>query len=137
MTTSETYDYLRQVRMVTFTIKRLEMQRESLLTCLLPKAIAYDDDRVQMSPEDKMTAVMVKVESLSRRIGALYERKADLVLEISEAIDKLGDGYDAIVLDSYYIGEMPMEKIADMIGYGIRRTYQFREAGVRKLGGII
>ena len=105
MTTSETYDYLRQVRMVTFTIKRLEMQRESLLTCLLPKAITYDGDRVQTSPEDKMTAVMVKVESLSRRIGALYERKADLVLEISEAIDKLGDGYDAIVLDSYYIGD--------------------------------
>lgn len=137
MTVSETYEYLRQPKMIGFTIRRLEMQREALLTCLLPKAITYDSDRVQTSPEDKMSEIMAKVDSLNRRIATLYDRRANLILEISEAIDKLGDGYDTTVLYAYYISDKTMDQVADMIGYGIRRTYQFREAGVRKLGGML
>ena len=112
-----TAEFLLQVRELERTIWRLTLRRDELQSCLLPGAVRYDLDRVQTSPEDRFGAVAAAVADLDRKLQDLRVRKADLVIEVSEAIDELTDDREKTILTAYYVGRLPMTEIADRIGY--------------------
>lgn len=132
-----TYDYLMQVRKTENAIKRKQLRREELKSCLLPGAIRYDLDKVQTSPKDKIPEIMAKVDELDRQIEELMQEKAMQVIEIGEAIERLEDDNEKTVLTAFYIGRAPMNDVAAAINYSPRRTYYFRKQGVIHLGEVL
>lgn len=136
MTITETYDFLWSPRNIDRRIRRLILLRDELQSCLLPSAIRYDGDRVQVTPEDKLAAIAAKVLDLDRQIQRLREEKADAVLAISEAVDRLGDEAEKTVLTAYYIGRVPIRDVAEMIHYSHRQTYRILQAAVRHIAEL-
>lgn len=137
MDLNETYDFLMQIRRKEIIIRRKETQRDELRACLLPGAVRYDRDKVQSTPTDKMSDVMARVDELDREIEQLRREKATLVIEISDAIEKLEDDNEKTVLTEFYIARAPMTQAADAINYSVRRAYDFRERGVIHLGEVL
>ena len=74
MTVSEAYAYLNSIRKIENEIVKLQLQHDELQSCLLPKAITYDGDRVQTSPEDKMSELAGKVVDMEKQIAQLRLR---------------------------------------------------------------
>ncbi|MBR3596501.1 MAG: DUF1492 domain-containing protein [Clostridia bacterium] len=137
MDLNETYDFLMQIRRKEIIIRRKETQRDELRACLLPGAVRYDRDKVQSTPTDKMSDVMARVDELDREIEQLRREKATLVIEISDAIEKLEDDNEKTVLTEFYIARAPMTQAADAINYSVRRAYDFRKRGVIHLGEVL
>lgn len=126
-----------QVRRTENAIKRKQLRREELKSCLLPGAIRYDLDKVQTSPKDKLTEIIAKVDELDRQIEELMQEKAMLIIKIGEAIEQLPDDNEKTVLTEFYIGRVSMEKVAALINYSPRRAYYFRKQGVIHLGEVL
>lgn len=137
MDLNETYDFLMQIRRKEIIIRRKETQRDELRACLLPGAVRYDRDKVQSTPTDKMSDVMARVDELDREIEQLRREKATLVIEISDAIEKLEDDNEKTVLTEFYIARASMTQAADAINYSVRRAYDFRKRGVIHLGEVL
>ena len=133
----DTQGYLMQIRRLESRIKRKELRCEELRTCLDAKAIRYDVDRVQTSPVDKVSRILSTVKDLEDEIKRLRIEKAELVIEISDTIELLDNDNEKTVLTEFYIGRVPMTKVAESIHYSVRRAYYFRKQGLLHLGEII
>lgn len=127
-------EYLERVRMIEKTIRKKKVKREALIDCVIPGGISYDGDRVQSSPSDRMSSVMSEVADLDKEIEILTDEKLRLIRDISLGIEKLKDEDEKLVLMSFYIGRMPMKKIADDNGYSIRTAYYLRRNGAKHFG---
>lgn len=133
MDLKETYDFLLQPKRISDEIWRKTLRRKELESCLLPKGISYDKDRVQSSPEDQTARVMAEVADLDHQIEELQQRRAFQILEVSELIDRLDDSREATILDAYYLGGKSMGEIAEHLHYSFQHTYRLRAAGVEKM----
>lgn len=127
------YEYLGRIRALERQITRLQLQRDELQSCLLPKAIRYDQDKVQSSPEDTMGETAAAVLDLDRKIEALKREKAQLIREISKTIEMLDDEMEKLVLTAYYICRMPIRKVSDRIHYSRSQTYRLYRSGIMHL----
>lgn len=137
MTLNETYEFLMQIRRKEIVIRRKESQRDELRSCLLPGGVRYDRDKIQTTPKDTMTDVMARVVALDNEIEALRHEKAQLIIQVSDAIEKLTDDNEKTVLTEFYIARASMTKVAEAINYSVRRAYDFRKAGVTHLGEVL
>lgn len=137
MELSETFDYLMQIRKKENAIRRMTLRCEELRSCLLPGAIRYDKDRVQTSPQDKVSEIIAKVDELERMIEDLRTEKAMLVIEIGDKVELLTDDNEKTVLAEFYIGRVPMAKVATDINYSIQHAYRLRKRGVQHLGEVL
>lgn len=103
MTTNELKDFLRTIRSEQQEIAHLRQMVAELEAELLPQAIRYDRDKVQVSPEEKFSKTCAKVvdyeEELGRSIAMLYGRK----LYAEQMIKKLDDAKEREVLRLYYL----------------------------------
>lgn len=114
-------------------IYRLGLRREELITKLLPKAITYDKDRVQTTPEDRVAVVMAEVDELDRKIEELKRQRFEAIQEIAGEIDLLEDSRERTILDAYYLSGEPMESIAEYAHYSLSHTYALRRRGVQNI----
>lgn len=130
MTTSEAYDFLNSVRRTEIAILKLQLQHDELQSCLLPKAITYDGDRVQTSPEDKMLEIASRVLDMEKEIRDLKRRKAALIVEVNDAIARLDNDTEQVILLGFYVGRLPAIKIADLVHYSVRGVYKAKHRAV-------
>lgn len=124
------YNYLGRIRALERLILRKTLQRDELQSCLLPRAIKYDIDKVQSSPGDALLEVAAAVIDLDKEIEKLVCEKAMLIRDISQAIDLLDDDMEKLVLTAYYICRNPIRKIADEVHYSRSQTYNYYRAGL-------
>lgn len=103
MTTNELKDFLRTIRSEQQEIAHLRQMVAELESELLPQAIRYDRDKVQVSPEEKFSKMCAKIvdyeEELGRSIAMLYGRK----VYAEQMIKKLDDAKEREVLRLYYL----------------------------------
>ena len=137
MDIQETYNYLLQIRRKGHTIRRKQLLCEELRSCLGPKAIRYDGDRVQSSPTDRVSEIVSKVADLEEQIERLQLEKAELVMEVNAAIEQLEDEKEAVILTAYYIRRLTMEQVAEEMDYSLQHTYRLRKRGVQHISEII
>jgi DNA-directed RNA polymerase specialized sigma subunit len=133
----ETYDRLLLPRRLADDIHRLDLRREELITKLLPKAITYDTDRVQTTPEDRVAVVMAEVDELDRKIEELKRQRFEAIQEIAREIDLLEDSRERAILDAYYLSGKSMESIAEHAHYSLSHTYALRRHGIQNIIKII
>lgn len=130
MTTREAYDFLNSVRRTEIAILKLQLQHDELQSCLLPKAITYDGDRVQTSPEDKMSELAGKVVDMEKQIAQLRLQKAKLIVDINAAIRLLDNDVEQVILLGFYVGRLPATKIAEIVHYSVPGIYKVKRRAV-------
>lgn len=130
MTEREAFVFLGQVRGYDNKIKRLERTIESLRYNLMPGAIRYDKDRVDSSPQDNMSELFGKIDAYERELEEEYHKKAAAVLLVDDALNKMDDTKERIVLKEYYIGKISIQDIADGLGITVRHCFRLRNNGV-------
>lgn len=133
MDLKETYEFLLSPRRLADEIWRKDIRRQELRACLLPAAITYDKDRVQVTPEDHMAETMAEVADLDAEIEILQKRRARQIRLISKALDQLEDGREKAILEAYYIGRKSMNEIAEHMSYSLQHTYRLKRDGVENM----
>lgn len=103
MTTNELKDFLRAIRSEQHEIAHLREMVAELETELLPQAIRYDHDKVQVSPDEKFSKICAKIvdyeDELGKSIAILVGRK----LYAEQLIKKLDNEKEREVLRLYYL----------------------------------
>lgn len=130
MTITEAYSFLTSIRRIESEIVKLQLQHDELQSCLLPKAITYDGDRVQSSPEDKMSDIAARVTDMEKEITALKRRKAALIIEINDAISKLDSEVEQMILLGFYVGRLPATRVAEIVHYSVPGVYKVKRRAV-------
>ena len=102
---------------------------------LLPGAMRYDVDRVQMSPTDttadRMAEIAEYMGELKRKQSALTDKR----LKAQRLINHLTDSRERQVLDIYFLSvKRPgMKDVAVMLNYSQRQAYRFYVSALEHL----
>lgn len=134
---TEGYQYLMQIRWKEGAIRIKQMRIDALYSCLLPKAITYDGDRVQTSPSDPMGDVHALIDELEREVKRLKREKAALITEICDKIAQLSDETEQEVLTGFYVAGYRMGTVAGMVHYSKTQTYDIRTRAVGHLMDLL
>ena len=137
MTRQEAFVFLGQVRGFDNKIKRLERTIESLRYNLTPGAIRYDKDRVDTSPQDQMTELFAKIDQYERELKIEYAKRAEVVLKVDDALNRMDDTKERIVLKEYYIGKINLRDIADGLGITVRHCIRLKNNGVSMFAEVM
>lgn len=130
---SRVYEHLGQIRVMERQIKRKQLQRDELQSCLLPRAIRYDQDKVQSSPDDAVAETAAAVLDLDREIEQLRREKARLIRDVVRTIETLDDDREKLILTAYYISRMTIRRISDEVHYSPTQTYRLYRSGLLHL----
>lgn len=130
LTTNEAYTFLGSVRGHENKIRRLERTIESLRSCLSPNAIRYDIDRVDSTPKNAMEELFARIDECEKELEREKMYRARAVLDIDEAISKLPEGREKLVLTEFYIGKISMPDIADGLGITLRHCFRIRKNAI-------
>lgn len=111
--------------------ERIEEARYSLYL----HAIAYDGDKVQTSPSDRMSEVEAKIDEYIRMMQAKLRPLIERKIRAERMIDKLEDSRQRQALSLYFLSSkrMSMEDVGKQMGYAQSRTYDFWRAGLEEL----
>lgn len=142
MTPGEIKDYFRQIRKEQLEINHLaEMIQHEELT-LLPKAITYDKDKVQVSPDDilaRSAAEIVEMqEELGRSIMILKRKKA----RAEAMIIQLENSDEREVMRYYYLDSIEnkllrWDDVAEKMHHEKRQIFRIHGNALRNLSEIL
>lgn len=137
MTIQETYVFLGKVRGYDNRISRLENTIEALKLNLLPGAIRYDKDKVQTSSQNPMEDLFAKIDEYEREMLDLKNKRAEAVLAVDNALQKMKDCKEQRVLLEYYIGRISIPDIAVGMGITNRHCLRLKNNGVSMLSEVL
>lgn len=103
MTVNEIKDFFRKIRKEQNEIAHLSAMIKSEELALLPKAIVYDKDKVQVSPEDRFSEVCAKISDMQEELGRSIVRLKEKQVQAELMIRKLEDPDEREVLRWYYL----------------------------------
>ena len=125
------YSHFMRVRRIEYKIQRLKYRRAALEACLLPPAIRYDKDKVQVTPADKVSEIVAEIDKIDRKIAELIADNLTAIREVSDAIDELDDDLEKAVLYGYLLAGKSMAAIAEDIHYTRQHTYRIYQKGLK------
>jgi hypothetical protein len=131
-------EFLQQIKREQIEIKSLQEQIDTAEASLLPKAIRYDLDKVQTSPEDPMYAVLAEVEEYKREMMIRVQRltaRRNIALKL---ISRLKSTQQRQVLFLYYLdpGLLSMQQVADKMVYSEREAWRKHNAAMKRLANV-
>lgn len=112
-----------RIRRINNRIRVKQLAIEELKASLLPAAIRYDTDKVQVSPEDRVSEVMAKVDELERQVDKLIAEKAAAIETLEEMFEEMPEP-DAEVMTRYCIRCQSVRRIAREMHYSRDGIYR-------------
>lgn len=103
MTVNEIKDFFRKIRKEQNEIAHLSEMIKNEELALLPRAIVYDKDKVQVSPEDRFSEVCSKISDMQEELGRSIVRLKEKQVQAELMIRKLEDPDEREVLRWYYL----------------------------------
>jgi hypothetical protein len=103
MTVNETKAFFQQIRKEQREIIHLASLINKEEMNLLPKAIVYDKDKVQVSPEDKFTQTCAKISDLQEEMGQSIVKLKEKQIRAERLIRELEDPDEREVMRWYYL----------------------------------
>lgn len=103
MTANETKAFFQQIRKEQKEIIHLASLINKEEMNLLPKAIVYDKDKVQVSPEDKFTQICSKISDLQEEMGKSIVRLKEKQVKAERLIRTLEDPDEREAMRWYYL----------------------------------
>lgn len=125
--------HLSRVREIDFQIKEKMYQIEALYTCVGLQGVSYDRVSVISSPDSKFERVIGEITELKAEVERLQLVKAKAINQISTELNALEECPERTILFGFFVGGMPMEKIADDLGYALSWCYKLRRKGIEAL----
>ena len=103
MTATEIKNFFRQIRKEQNEIAHLAMLIQQEETMLLPKAIVYDKDKVQVSPEDKFSDICARISDMQEELGKSIVKLKVKQMTAERMIRNLSDPDEREVMRWYYM----------------------------------
>ena len=103
MTLTEVKTFFRQIRKERKEIQHLSEMIRQEESMLLPKAIVYDKDKVQASPDDKFSEICAKVSAMQEELGESIVRLKNKQMKAECMIRTLEDPDEREVMRWYYM----------------------------------
>ena len=130
--------YLYSVRDEQKEIEELNERIYEMRMSLLPGAMRYDTDKVQVSPKDttdRMAEIADYVTSLENKMETLAVKRRNA----QKLIWMLEDSRERQVLDSYFLSvkRPAMRNVAAMINYSLPQTVRIYDSGIKHLEKMI
>ena len=126
--------FLSRGRWLEREITALMQTRDETRSRLTRVTQNYEADGAQSTKDPhKFDALLELEDKLDERIDALCSVKT----EILEAIGKLEDGRERLVLQLYYIDMKSWEQVAVDLNYSWRQTMNIRKRAIRNIEAII
>lgn len=98
--------FLREVRNEQKEIAKLELKLEYLKKSTLPGGIRYDRDKIQKSPDDRITDLMAEIGDLEIELEADIEKLAKDIVTARRMIRGLSKSVHRNVMTSYYLPDI-------------------------------
>ena len=125
--------WLRRARTIDLMIWEKEKEIEAYETCLEGAGVNYDRVAVMTSAENRFEGVMCDIAECFEAIKELNIRKMNILREINEKLDELGDCPERYILRAFYVNGMKMSEIAKKVNYDENYCYELRRKGIEKL----
>lgn len=127
--------FLYSVRDEQKEIEELTDRIYEMRMSLLPSGIRYDTDKVQTSPEDKLSECEAKIADYSMLLGQKREALIQRRQQAQGMIDLLEDSRERQVLDIYFLSvkRLSMEDVSALIGYSRKQTYRIYKSALQNL----
>lgn len=103
MTTKQIKDFLKSIRSEQLEIEHLRQMVAETEMCLLPQAIRYDRDKVQVCPEEKFSLLCAKLGDYEEELGASIAHLLSKKIYAEQLIKQLPDEKEREVLRWYYL----------------------------------
>ena len=131
-------EYMEQIRNVRREIRLLEEQilRDTVYASNV-KAIRYDVDRVQTSPEgDRMADIISGIVGAEEK---LYKKIEYLMKQEDEArmyLLRLQEEQERVIV-LHYFNDLKWDDVAEQTGYSLSRVYEIKNEGLNKLSELL
>lgn len=131
--------YLYSVRDEQKEIEELNERIYEMRMSLLPGAVRYDTDKVQVSPTDAITDRMAEIADYVTALENKMETLATKRRNAQKLIWMLEDSRERQVLDSYFLSvkRPAMRNVAAMINYSLPQTVRIYDSGIKHLEKMI
>ncbi len=131
--------FLYSVRDEQKEIEELNERIYEMRMSLLPGAMRYDVDRVQVSPTDTTTDRMAEIADYVTALEHKMETLATKRRNAQKLIWMLEDSRERQVLDSYFLSvkRPAMRNVAAMINYSLPQTVRIYTSGIERLEKMI
>ena len=127
------YKLLSKPRKIRREINRVNGEIEALIqSYALPKAITYDKDPVQTSPEDPMLKYMAEKERLEKKRDKLLIKYVEAQRDISiklDAVPELG----ALIITRRFLENLSFADIIAEVGLSERQMYRYYNEALEEL----
>ena len=125
----QAYQFLNSARILHWEWLRLKAKHDELETCLLPAAIRYDKDKVQISPEDSMSKIISEINELELEMARIQKKKSQQIEKIYKEISRLSSDEQRTALTMRYINRISVTDIAEAMGYAEPTIYKLMNQG--------
>ena len=129
--------YLRRPARIRADMDILNERIENLRVNMLPKAVSYDKDLVQTSPQDPMPNYAAKIDELNRELFKLFQELEDVIDEITNTIKKIENDEVRSIMAQRYIGKKPWRVISQGLMMSEETMYRRHRLGLRLVEKII
>lgn len=137
MESFEVKKYLRRPTRLYGDIVVLQEKIENLRLNMLPRAISYDKDRVQTSPQDPMPDFAAKIDELDRLMVKLMGEYYESVDEIEKTIAQVDNADARAVLAKRYVGQKSWRVIENEVPLSRASVFNYHKTGLRAVEKIL
>lgn len=127
MSRKETKKYLNQLRTIQFNIDHKLMELYKFETLATKTTVALQGDRVQTSPSDKLSEMVVKITALKTEIAADYDRYILSHRHIIDQIEHLENEEYKRILILRYEECLPFDAIPERMSMSRRTVYRIHD----------
>ena len=131
-------EYMERIRNVRREIRLLEEQilRDTVYASNV-KAIRYDVDRVQTSPDgDRMADIISGIVGAEEK---LHDKIRDLMKQEDEArqlLIQLREEQERVIV-LHYFNDLKWDDVAEQTGYSLSRVYEIKNDGLNELTQLL
>lgn len=135
--TDKVYAFLMRPRRIQSAIKNTAIEIQSLRASMLPKAITYDNERVQTSPSDAMLAYAERLDDLERKLDRLRIEYIDVQERIVSYTGRLQEPDADTIILMRFLSYMSFEAIADSISVSRSTVFRIYRRAVADLDTLL
>lgn len=129
----QAYEFLNSVRVLHMKWLRVKAKHDELESCLLPKAIRYDRDKVQSSSDDVLSKIIAEIEQCEKEMNKIQIDKLKQINKIDKAVNGLTSNEERTALTMRFINRKTVSEIAEAMGYAEPTIYKFINQGAEHI----
>lgn len=130
MESLEVKSYLNRPKHIFANIVVLQEKIENLRLKMLPRAINFEKERVQTSPEDPMPNFGAEIDELDRQMANLMKEYYESMGEVEKTIREVENDDIRLILAKKYVGLKSWDTIENEVNWSRRTIFRRHSLGL-------